>query len=166
MTGATRRAFQAAMTLKYCNGNARCAEEVFGWGRHNIAIGLAEKRTGIVCVSLHAACSGRLRWAEQYPEAAQALRELALAHSQPAPTCRTRVSSTRLPAHTAIEGLRHKGIEEAVLPAPSTMAVILHRLGFCWRPVVKSTPLKPLPETDAMVDTVKKKTRKRSEPAR
>jgi predicted Fe-S protein YdhL (DUF1289 family) len=35
MTGATRRAFQAEMTLKYCDGNARRAEEVFGWGRQN-----------------------------------------------------------------------------------------------------------------------------------
>lgn len=51
MTGATRRAFQAEMTLKYCDGNARRAEEVFGWGRHTIEVGLAEKRTGIECLS-------------------------------------------------------------------------------------------------------------------
>lgn len=46
MTGATRRSFQAEMALKYCDGNARRAETVFGWGRHNIEVGLAEKRTG------------------------------------------------------------------------------------------------------------------------
>lgn len=33
LSGAERRAFQAAMTLKYCGGNARHAEQVFGWGR-------------------------------------------------------------------------------------------------------------------------------------
>jgi hypothetical protein len=162
MTGATRRAFQAEMTLKYCDGNARRAEEVFGWGRQNIEVGLAEKRTGIECLSLHAAFSGRLRWEDQYPEAAQALMDLALAHSQPDPTFRTPVSYTRLTAKTAIEGLRQKGIEEAILPAPSTMAVILNRLGFRLRPVVKSKPLKKLPETDAIFDNVKKKTRKPS----
>src|ERR671911_1693932 len=70
MTGATRRAFQAEMTLKYCEGNARLAEDVFGWGRHTIEVGLGEKRTGIVCLSLHAAFSGRVRWEDQYPEAA------------------------------------------------------------------------------------------------
>lgn len=32
MSGAKRRAFQAEITLKYCAGNARRAEEVFGWG--------------------------------------------------------------------------------------------------------------------------------------
>lgn len=162
MTGATRRAFQAEMTLKYCDGNARRAEALFGWGRQNIEVGLAEKRTGIACLGLHAAFSGRPRWEDQYPEAAQALRDLALAHSQPDPTFRTPVSYTRLTAKTAREGLRQKGIEEAILPAPSTMAVILNRLGFRLRPVVKSKPLKKLPETAAIFDNVKKKTRKRS----
>ena len=36
MTGATRRAFQAEMTLKYGDGHAHHAEEVFGWGRQNV----------------------------------------------------------------------------------------------------------------------------------
>ena len=157
MTGATRRAFQAEMTLQYCEGNARRAEEVFGWGRQNVEVGLAEKRTGIVSLSLHAAFSGRLRWEEQYPQAAEALVELALAHSQQDPTFRTTVSSTRLTAKTAIEGLRHTGLEDAALPAPSTMAVILNRLGFRLRNVVKSKPLKKIPETEAIFANVKKK---------
>ena len=161
MTGATRRAFQAEMTLKYCEGNARRAEDIFGWGRQNIEVGLAEKRTGIICLSLHAAFSGRRRWEDQYPEAAQALIELALAHSQQDPTFRTTMSYTRLTAQRAIEGLRQKGIEEAVLPAPSTMAVILNRLGFRLRNVVKSKPLKKVPETDAIFANVQKKTRQR-----
>ena len=33
--------------------------------------------------------SGRKRWEEQYPEAAEALRQLAEAPAQQAPTCRT-----------------------------------------------------------------------------
>lgn len=166
MTGATRRAFQAEMALKYCDGNARRAEAVFGWGRQNIEVGLAEKRTGIECLSLHAACSGRRRWEEQYPEAAAALIELALAHAQQDPTFRTTVSYTRLTAKTAMAGLRQQGLEEAVLPAPSTMAVILNRLGFRLRNVVKSKPLKKLPETDAIFANVKKKTRKPRQTAR
>jgi hypothetical protein len=66
------------------------------------------------------------------------------------------VSYTRLTANTALEGLRQKGIEEAILPAPSTMAVMLNRLGFRLRHAVKSKPLKKLPETDAIFDKVKK----------
>ena len=70
MTGANRRAFQAEMTLKYCSGNARQAETVFGWGRSNIEVGLAEKRTGIICLGLQSAYSGRKRWEDEHSEAA------------------------------------------------------------------------------------------------
>ena len=33
MSGPTRRAFEAEMTVKYCGGNPLMAEAVFGWGR-------------------------------------------------------------------------------------------------------------------------------------
>jgi hypothetical protein len=154
------------MALKYCDGNARRAEDVFGWERHTIDVGLAAKRTGIACLSLHAAFSGRQRWEERYPEAAQALMDLAFAHAQQDPTFRTTVSSTRLTAQRASEGLRQKGTPEAVVPAPSTMAVLLHRLGCRVRNVVKSTPLKKGPETDTIVINGQKKTRKPSETGR
>ena len=39
MSGMERRAFQAAMALKYCGGNARQAERVFGWGRDTVQLG-------------------------------------------------------------------------------------------------------------------------------
>ena len=50
LSGAKRRAFQAAMSLKYCQGNPRLTETVFGWGRDNVALGLAEHRSGIICI--------------------------------------------------------------------------------------------------------------------
>ena len=55
MNGVERRGFQAQMTLKYCQGRARLAQTVLGWGRENIELGLAEKRTGIICVGLQSA---------------------------------------------------------------------------------------------------------------
>ncbi len=70
MTGAKRRAFEAEMAVKYCRGNPLLAETVFGWGRRTIAVGLAERRTGLRCLGAQAACSGRKRWEEQPPEAA------------------------------------------------------------------------------------------------
>lgn len=48
MSGSERRAFQAAMTLKYCQGNARLAERVFGWGRGTVQLGLNEQGTGVL----------------------------------------------------------------------------------------------------------------------
>ena len=36
INGVERRGFQAQMTLKYCQGRARLAQTVLGWGRENI----------------------------------------------------------------------------------------------------------------------------------
>src|SRR2546427_3407795 len=89
LTGPKRRAFEAEMTLKYCGGNFLMAEAVFGWGRQTVALGLGERRTGIMCLGAQAAFSGRKRWEEQHPHVAQALRQLAEAQAQQDPTFRT-----------------------------------------------------------------------------
>jgi hypothetical protein len=39
MQGTARRAFQAEMALKYCQGSPRLIETVLGWGRENVALG-------------------------------------------------------------------------------------------------------------------------------
>lgn len=158
MTGATRRAFQAEMTLKYCHGSARLAETIVGWSREAVEGGLAEHRTGIICLGAHAAFSGRKRWEEREPEAAEALRQLAEAHAQQDPTFRTTLAYTRLTAAAAREALRAHGIAEEHLPSPSTMAEVLNRMGYRLRKVLKAKPQKKIKATDAIFDNIKKKT--------
>ena len=160
MTGPKRRAFEAEMTVKYCGGNPLLAETIFGWGRRTIAVGLAERRTGILCLGAQSAFSGRKRWEEQYPEAADALRRLAEAHAQQDPTFRTTLASTRLTAHAALQALRAQGYSGEQLPSPSTMAEVLNRLGFRLRKVVKAKPQKKIAATDAIFANIEKKTRK------
>jgi hypothetical protein len=128
-TGTARRAVQAEMTLKYCHGSPRLAETLVGGSREAVEVGLAERRTGICCLGAQSAWSGRNRWEEQYPEAARALREVAAAHAQQAPTFRTTLAYTRLTAKAAGEALRAQGIPEAQLPSPSTRAEGFNRLG-------------------------------------
>lgn len=162
LRGPERRSFEAEMTLKYCAGNPLKAEAVFGWGRQTVALGLAEKRSGIICVGAQSAFSGRKRWEAQHPQAAQALRELADAHAQQAPTFRTRLTYTRLTAQSALETLREQGYREEELPSPSTMAEVLNRMGYRLRKVVKAKPQKKIKETDAIFDNIKKKMQKPS----
>jgi hypothetical protein len=152
--------FQAEMTLKYCQGSARLAETLFGWSREAVEVGLAERRTGIVCVGAHSAWSGRKRWEEKYPEAASALRELAEGHAQQDPTFRTPLAYTRLTAKAAGDALRAQGIAESKLPASSTMAAVLNRMGYRLRTVLKAKPQKKIPETDAIFANRKKKIRR------
>jgi hypothetical protein len=161
MTGPRRRAFEAEMTIKYCEGNPLMAEAVFGWGRQTVALGLAERRTGIICLGAQSACSGRKRWEEQHPPAAQALRQLAEAHAQQDPTFRTSLAYTRLTAQAALKALTEQGYRADQVPSPTTMAEVLNRLGFRLRKVVKAKPQKKIKETDAIFDNVKKKMPKR-----
>jgi hypothetical protein len=130
MTGPTRRAFEAEMTMKYCAGNPLVAEAVLGWGRQTVALGLAERRTGIICLGAQSAFSGRKRWEEHYPQVAQALRQLAEAHAQQDPTFRTSLTYTRLTAQAALNALREQGYSADQLPSPTTMAEALNRMGF------------------------------------
>lgn len=151
MTGSQRRAFEAEMTVKYGGGNPLLADTLFGWGRQTVAVGLAERRTGIKCLGAQAAFSGRKRWEERYPEAAEALQKLAEAHAQQDPTFRTTLAYTRLTARAALDALRAQGDGEEQLPSPSTMAEVLNRLGFRLRKVVKAKPQKKIAETDAIL---------------
>lgn len=164
MTGAKRRAFQAEMTVQYCASNARQAERMFGWGRETIDLGLAERRTGLICLGAQGASSGRKRWEAQHPQAAAALCHLAEAHAQQDPTFRTPWAYTRLTAKAAVAALRAQGYEEEQLPAPSTMATVLNRLGFRLRKVLKAKPQKKIAQTDAIFDNIKKKTPTRRPP--
>src|SRR5215472_10695240 len=59
LTGWKRRAFEAERALKYCEGTSLRAEPLFGWSRRTVALGLAERRTGLRCLGAPAACSGR-----------------------------------------------------------------------------------------------------------
>src|ERR1700730_14530191 len=161
MSGPKRRAFEAEMTLKYCGGNPLLAETTFGWGRHTVEVGLAERRTGIRCLGAQAAFSGRNRWEDEHPETAEALRRRAEAHAQQDPTFRTTLAYTRLTAKAALAALRAQGYREDQLPAPSTMAEVLNRMGFRLRKVVKAKPQKKIAETDAIFDNIEKKTTKR-----
>jgi DDE family transposase len=163
MTGATRRAFQAEMVLKYCRGNPLLAETIFGWGRHTVEVGLAERRTGIICLGAQSAFSGRKPWEDTQPEAAEALWRLAEAHAQQDPTFRTTLAYTRLTAQAALEALRAQEYSEDQLPSPSTMAAVLNRMGFRLRKVVKAKPQKKIAETDAIFDNIEKKITQRSQ---
>ena len=142
MTHEQRRVFTAEIALKYCDGSPRKTETLFGWGRDMVAMGIGEKRTGIRCISAQSSFSGKVRWEDHHPDAAQALCELAEAHAQQDLTFTTEIAFTRLTAEEALKQLRAKGFTDDQLPANGTMAKILNRLGYRLRPVEKTKPKK------------------------
>ena len=137
-----RRSFQASMTLKYCNGKARLAESRFGWGRESVELGLAEHRTGIICIGAQSGYSGATRWEDKYPAAATKLQLIAEAQSQQEPTFQSSIAYTRLTTKSALRALQDAGIEISILPSENGMGLILNRLGYRLRKVVKAKPKK------------------------
>src|SRR5262249_56634334 len=87
-------------------------------------------------------------------------RTLAEGNAKKDRTFRTPLAYMRLTAKGALEALRAQGYGDDQLPAPSTMAEVLNRMGFRLRKVVKAKPQKKLKETDAIFDNIKKKTPK------
>jgi DNA polymerase II large subunit len=69
---------------------------------------------------------------------------------------------TRLTAQSALQALREQGYSAEELPAPSTMAEVLNRMGYRLRKVVKAKPQKKSKDTDAIFDNIKKKMKKPS----
>lgn len=151
MLGAPRRAFEAEMVLKYCDGHAGRGERLFGWSRHTIELGLAERRTGIVCLGAQEAFCGNKLWEDKHPEAAAALWVLAESQAQQDPSFRGPLAYTRLTAKAAREQLQAQGFTGEDVPSPSTMADVLNRNGYRLRPVVKAKPQKksrrPMPSS-------------------
>jgi hypothetical protein len=47
-----------------------------------VELGLAEQRTGIVCIGVQSGYLGAKRWEDKYPAAAAALQVIAAAQSQ------------------------------------------------------------------------------------
>jgi hypothetical protein len=105
---------------------------------------------------------GNKSWEERYPEAAASLREIAEAHAQQEPSFLTTIAYTRLTAAEAIKQLRFLGYPDEQVPAPSTMALILNRIGYRLKPVVKAKPKKKSQKQTRFSTTSKTKTSKQT----
>ena len=146
MTGATRRAYLAEVTLELCDGNARQAERVFGWGRGTIKKGLREVATGIRCVE-YAAGRGRKKTAERHPQLVEDIRRVVDPKSQADPKFQTPFAYPRITARAVREELiEHQGDTEQALPCENTIGKMLNRLDDRLKRIQTTTPLKKMPK--------------------
>ena len=164
LTGFQRRQFQAEMAIKYCRGNPRRAERVFGWGRDAVNTGLNELRTGIRCVEDYST-RGRRKSEEKSPELVEEIHALVEPQSQADPKFQTPLAYTRITAKAVHERLvANTAGDGRHVPAERTVHDILNRLGYRLRRVQKTKPqkrsLKPTPSST----TCDKSTRRPSKP--
>jgi len=160
LTGFRRRQFQAETAIKYCQGNPRRAEQVFGWGRDAVNTGLNELRTGIRCVD-DFSTRGRRRTEEQQPELVQEIHALVDSRSQADPKFQTSLAYTRMTAKAVRERLAANTSEKnRHVPAERTVYDILNRLGYRLRRVRKTKPQKNFPKPTPFSTTCDKSTPK------
>ena len=154
LTGATRREFQAQVSIDYLNSKAHLAEKVFGWDRKTVTLGLNELRSGFVCIGNFKA-RGNKKTEEKMPQLENDIISLAEPESQIDPKFQTAFKYTRLTAKAMREALiTKKGWHPTELPCEKTIGNILNRLGFRLRRVQKAKPLKKIAKTDVIFDNL------------
>lgn len=75
---------------------------------------------------------------EKQPEASESLRKIAESYAQQNPTFNNPIAYTRMTASEARKQLKLLGYKESQIPCLSTMAVVLNRMGYRLRKVVKA----------------------------
>lgn len=155
LTGHRRRLFQAEVTARLCDGNARRAERRFGWGRANITTGQHERQRGIRCVENFAA-RGRPRLEDADPQLAADIRDIVEPRTQADPELKSSRCYSNISAGEVLESLQtEKGYAKDRLPAERTMRNILNRMNYRLKRIQKSKPLKKTPETEAIFANVR-----------
>ena len=154
LTGDKKRAFQAQVAIDYLDSRPRLAETLFGWDRNAVALGLNERRTGMVCVD-NFKTRGNKKAEVKNPQLEADIVALAEPESQIDPKFQTAFRYTRITAKAMRAALiRDKGWKEEDLPCEKSIGNILNRLNYRLRRVQKARPLKKIRETDAIFKNI------------
>lgn len=132
-----RRRAMGDVTVSLLDGKYRVAEDVFGWNRATVQLGMHEFRTGISCVN-DLSARRRPRAEEAYPGLLDDIREIMEPSSQAEPRLRTTLEYTDLSAQAVYDGLVQKGWSTDSLPTVRTISNLLNRHGYRLRTVAKT----------------------------
>lgn len=132
-----RRQAMADITLSLLDGKARVAEDVFGWGRSTVELGLREMQSGIVCVN-DLSRRRKPRTEEKHPKLLEDIRLIMDPKSQAQSHLRTALSYTNMTAKSVRSALVDNGWGNDDLPSVRTLSNILNRQDYRLRRVEKS----------------------------
>lgn len=143
-----RRCAMGDVTVVLLDGKQRVAENVFGWNRRAVEVGIHEYQTGIACVN---DISNRVkpRTEDKYPELLAEIQAIMESHSESESSLRTTLMYTNMTAKTVHEALVQKGWATQSLPSVRTISNLLNRQDYRLHTVAKSKvqkkPPKPTP---------------------
>jgi len=133
----SKRQAMAEVSTMLLDGKPRIAEDVFGWNRSTVELGINELRTGISCINdLSSRCKPKTE--EKYPEMLADIRSIMESECQADPQLRTTLSYTNMSASAVRKALFEKGWTEEQLPCLRTISELLNRQSYRLRTVMKT----------------------------
>jgi hypothetical protein len=132
-----RRTARGDATLSLLDGKPRIAEDVFGWNRASVELGVNEFRTKIVCVN-DLSNRRKPKAEEKYPRLLADIIEIMNPHSQAESHLRTTLLYTNMTAKAVYDALLEKGWSEETLPTTQTISNILDRHNYRLHTVAKT----------------------------
>ena len=132
-----RRRAMGDATLVLLDGKYRVAEDVFGWGRSVVQVGINEFKTGISCVN---DLSTRIKpkTEEKNPKLLVEIHNIMEPHSEADSHLRTTLLHTDMTAKAVYDALVEKGWSVESLPTVRTISNILLRQNYQLRTVAKT----------------------------
>jgi hypothetical protein len=132
-----RRRAMGDVTMALLDGKQRVAEDVFGWNRRAVEVGIHEYKTGIACVN-DIAARGKPKTEDKHPKLLAEIQTIMEPHSESQASLRTTLLYTNITAKTVHQALVQKGWSEADLPSVRTISNLLNRQDYRLRTVAKS----------------------------
>jgi hypothetical protein len=132
-----RRRAMGNVTLLLLDGKHRVAEDVFGWGRSVVEVGIKEYQTGISCVN-DISMRVKPRTEEKNPELLADIHAIMQPHSEAESRLRTTLLYTNMTAKAVYDALLEKGWAAESLPSVRTISNILIRQGYRLHTVAKT----------------------------
>lgn len=132
-----RRLAMGDVAMSILDGKPRVAEDVFGWGRGTVELGMNEFRTKIFCLN-DLSARKKPKVEEKNPKLLADIVEIMSPHSQAEPRLRTALLYTQLTAKAVHGFLLQKGWSEEQLPTVRTIGNILNRHHYRLQTVAKS----------------------------
>lgn len=132
-----RRQAMGDVVLSLLDGKPRVAEDVFGWSRSAVELGMNEFRTGISCLN-DLSSRRKPKTEEKAPKLLEDIRQIMDPESHADPGLRTTLLYTNMTAQAVYDALLQKGWPQEALPTLRTISNILGRLDYRLRTVAKT----------------------------
>src|SRR5665647_2846700 len=132
-----RRCAMGDVTVLLLDGKQRVAENVFGWNRRAVEVGIHEFRGGIACVN-DISTRVKPKTEEKYPNLLAEIQTIMEPHSETESSLRTTLLYTNMTARAVYEALVQKGWSAQSLPTVRTISNLLNRQDYRLRTVAKT----------------------------